>query len=358
MDRLSEALDHCTQGYAMAIEVSNVDAQFSSCQCLYMAYKKLENKGKALEFFELCRLLEDSLQQTEMLTQLQFMEFENQMVIDGLAQVERDLLKQIEFDKEVQRKTRSRNILIAVVILILIFSIGLTNRLLFIRKSRNRLEKEKDRSEQLLLNILPAEVAEELKNEGKSDARDFVNVSILFTDFAQFTDKATKLSAKELVKEVNACFMAFDQIIEKYKIEKIKTIGDAYMATGGLHSPRTSETQDVVMTDLETQDFIIRRKFTLATKGMVAFEMRVGIHTGPVVAGIVGVKKFQYDIWGDTVNTASRMESNCGLGKVNISNDTYMQIKDNPLFVFENREEVEVKGKGKMQMHYVMLANL
>ncbi|MCT4622499.1 MAG: adenylate/guanylate cyclase domain-containing protein, partial [Schleiferiaceae bacterium] len=147
------------------------------------------------------------------------------------------------------------------------------------------------------------------------------------------------------------------EIMQKYGIEKIKTIGDAYMAAGGLHVPRTSQPVDVVKAGLEMQQFMLSRIAEKEKANEPFFEMRVGIHTGPVVAGIVGVKKFQYDIWGDTVNTASRMESHGLVGKVNLSSTTYELIKDQSSFSFEKRETIEVKGKGEMEMWFVKLSS-
>jgi class 3 adenylate cyclase/Tfp pilus assembly protein PilF len=218
---------------------------------------------------------------------------------------------------------------------------------------RNRISKEKGRSEELLLNILPEEIAMELKENGKADARDFEVVSIMFTDFKSFTEQSSKLSAAELVKEINHCFEAFDNIMEKYGIEKIKTIGDAYMSAGGLPVPTDDSVKNTVLAALEMQSFVEKRKEENDAANKPAFEMRVGIHTGPVVAGIVGVKKFQYDIWGDTVNTANRMESNGEAGKVNISQTTYELLKDDQDFAFESRGKIEAKGKGEIEMYFV-----
>ena len=226
------------------------------------------------------------------------------------------------------------------------------------RKAKVIIEKEKERSESLLLNILPAEIAEELKEKGRAEARDFENVSIIFTDFKGFTQASAKLEAKVLVGEINTCFEAFDAIMEKYGIEKIKTIGDAYMAAGGLPVPSDDSVKNTVLAAMELQAFIIARKKEMDTVGMPSFEMRVGVHTGPVVAGIVGVKKFQYDIWGDTVNTASRMESSGDVGKVNISEATYELLKDDSDFTFQSRGKIAAKGKGEMEMYFVERRNV
>jgi class 3 adenylate cyclase len=215
------------------------------------------------------------------------------------------------------------------------------------------LRHEKERSDDLLRNILPGEVAEELKNTGAAQARHFDTVTILFSDFKGFTLASEKMSPQELVAELNTCFKAFDGIITARGIEKIKTIGDAYMCAGGLPDPATSAPVDVIHAASEMQAFMRQRRTEREVLGEPSFEMRVGIHTGPVVAGIVGVKKFQYDIWGDTVNTASRMES-CGeVGQVNISEATYALVKDEPGLRFISRGKVEAKGKGGLEMYFV-----
>jgi class 3 adenylate cyclase/ligand-binding sensor domain-containing protein len=213
--------------------------------------------------------------------------------------------------------------------------------------------EEKKKSDDLLLNILPQQIAEELKEKGKTKAQNHENVSILFTDFKDFTATSEKLDAEKLVHSINEYFEEFDKIMDKYDIEKIKTIGDAYMAAGGLSSSSQQSASNTVLAALEMQNFISKLKENKKKIGHHNFEMRLGIHTGPVVAGIVGVKKFQYDVWGDTVNIASRMESSGEVGRVNISKSTYELVKDHPDFSFDHRGEIEVKGKGELDMYFV-----
>ncbi|MBL7947198.1 MAG: nuclear transport factor 2 family protein [Flavobacteriales bacterium] len=215
------------------------------------------------------------------------------------------------------------------------------------------LRVERDRSRDLLLNILPGEVAEELMAKGYAEAKLFDRATILFTDFKGFTAMSEVVTPQQLVRDLNECFSAFDRITAKYGIEKIKTIGDAYMAAGGLPTPNTTHALDVIQAALEMRDFIAEGKARKQAAGQPYFEIRIGIHTGPVVAGIVGVKKFQYDIWGDTVNTASRMESSGDVGRVNISGSTYRATTHHKNLAFTPRGMVQAKGKGELEMYFV-----
>lgn len=209
-----------------------------------------------------------------------------------------------------------------------------------------KLTVEKKRSDDLLLNILPFEIAEELKNYGTSEAKLYENVSVLFSDFVGFTNVSEKLTPKELVAELHHCFTAFDTILERNGLEKIKTIGDGYLAVCGLPIEVENHAVKAIQAAIEITEFINKRQ----TEGG-KFNIRIGINSGSAVAGIVGVKKFAYDIWGDTVNTASRLEQHSLSGKINISDTTYRLVKNN--FTCIHRGKIDAKNKGKIDMYFV-----
>ncbi len=210
---------------------------------------------------------------------------------------------------------------------------------------------EKKKSDDLLLNILPEEVAEELKAKGSAAAKQFDEVTVMFTDFKDFTHISEKLTPSELVAEIHTCFKAFDVIVSNYGIEKIKTIGDSYMCAGGLPIANKTNAVDVVSAAMEIQQFMQEHLQQRKAEGREPFEIRIGIHTGPVVAGIVGVKKFAYDIWGDTVNIASRMETSGEAGKVNISGSTYKLVQEKFICIY--RGKIQAKNKGEIDMYFV-----
>lgn len=218
-------------------------------------------------------------------------------------------------------------------------------------KEKKEVEKLYNRSEELLLNILPSETAEELKSKGHVDAKRIDEATVVFTDFKGFTKLSEMMSPEQLVAEINECFSEFDRIMERHGVEKIKTIGDAYMAAGGLPSPSNSHAINAVNAALDIQRFMQEQAKKKEAAGQPFFEIRIGINTGPVVAGIVGIKKFAYDIWGDTVNTAARMESSGEVGRINISESTYELVKER--FVCVYRGKIEAKGKGEISMYFV-----
>lgn len=290
--------------------------------------------------------ISDTLFSTESKDRIKNLVFQHkfQKTQDSLEAVQQ--AKDLFMKRKIQQKTRMLYLSIAGILLLAVSTI------VFL-KQRNNISKSKKLADNLLLNILPAEVAEELKQTGGAQAKSFDNTTVLFSDFQEFTQYSQKISAEKLVAELNHCFKAFDSITSKYFIEKIKTIGDSYMAAAGFGQSSQDVVTNVVKAALEMQSFIMNLKTERDLQGLESFQMRIGIHTGPIVAGIVGVKKFAYDIWGDTVNTASRMESSGMVGKVNISETTYLQIKDNPLFSFEPRGKIKVKGKGEIEMYFV-----
>ncbi len=217
-----------------------------------------------------------------------------------------------------------------------------------LEKKNQIIEKEQKRSDELLLNILPAETAE-VKTTRKAKAKYYDSVTVLFTDFESFTNISELLSPEELVSELDYCFKAFDRITSKYGIEKIKTIGDSYMCAGGLPTPSDTHAKDVVSAAIEMQEFM--EQYAQKQQGKSMFNTRMGIHTGPVVAGIVGSKKFAYDIWGDTVNTASRVESSGEIGKINISQNTFELVKDD--FNCKYRGKIKARKKGEIDMYFI-----
>ena len=213
------------------------------------------------------------------------------------------------------------------------------------------LRKEKRKSDDLLLNILPGDVADELKATGTAKAKSYESVSVLFTDIKDFTRISQNQSPEELVLEIDECFRAFDAIINWNGLEKIKTIGDAYMCAAGLPVKTDTHATDIVKAAQEIREYMEKRKEEKIKRNETYFEIRLGISSGSVVAGIVGSSKFAYDIWGDTVNTASRMEQNSEAGKINVSHATYELIKDK--YTCTYRGEIDTKGKGLQKMYYV-----
>lgn len=217
------------------------------------------------------------------------------------------------------------------------------------RTQELRLEKEK--SEELLLNILPRETAKELIDRGEATPQHYNQVTILFTDFQAFTKSAANITPQELVSTLNECFTAFDEIIGRHNLEKIKTIGDAYMCAGGIPMKNTTNAQEAVSAAIEIRNWIDQWNTSRKANGQEVWNARIGLHTGELIAGVIGKKKFAYDVWGDAVNLAARMESSGEVGKVNISEATYQLVKDR--FTCSSRGKVEVKGKGLMEMFFV-----
>ena len=271
-----------------------------------------------------------------------------------IAQKDREIKEQ---ELKAARSQSLRNVLIVGIAAALLVMLMLFNRFKANKKAKETLEeknklieKEQQRSEELLLNILPPAIAGELKQNGKARARSVEEVSVLFSDFKNFTTLAESMSPEQLVAELDYCFKGFDLIISQYNIEKIKTIGDAYMCAAGLSS-NSGNAIKMVRAATEMQQFLKAYKELKISRNEPYFEARIGIHTGPVVAGVVGNKKFAYDIWGDTVNLAARMEQNSEAEKINISESTYQKVRYD--FQCEYRGKLSVKNKGEVAMYFV-----
>jgi adenylate cyclase len=261
--------------------------------------------------------------------------------------------KQVEVDLLAQQRQNQKITMISTIValfLIALLALGLYRRNKYINKMSRVLAREKNRSDHLLRNILPEETARELKDYGRVKSQRFDSVTVLFADFKDFTFHSEYLEPEVLVESVDFYFTKFDEIIEAYGLEKIKTVGDCYMCAGGLPYPSQDHTHKTLLAALDMADFV---KTTKENQGEddIRFEVRIGMNTGPVVAGVVGKKKFAYDIWGDTVNIASRMETSSEAGRINISENTYQLVKHH--FDCEYRGEVEVKNQRKMKMYYV-----
>lgn len=208
--------------------------------------------------------------------------------------------------------------------------------------AENALREQQEQTERLLLNILPETIANRLKIQPGNIAEDYANVSVMFADIVGFTQISARLGAIQLVKLLNQIFSAFDRLCDRYGLEKIKTIGDAYMVVGGLPNRSSNHASAIANMALDMQKAIA----IFNTENQQNFNIRIGIHSGPVVAGVIGIKKFTYDLWGDTVNIASRMESHGVVGKIQVSEYTYNLLHNQ--FIFEKRGEIEIKGKGTM----------
>ena len=216
------------------------------------------------------------------------------------------------------------------------------------QKAEAMLELERMKSERLLLNILPVSIAQRLKEDEKVIADHFESATVMFSDIVGFTALSEKVTPTELVNHLNRLFSAFDDLAEKHGLEKIKTIGDAYMVAGGFPEKRDSHANDVSAMALDMLDAVL----TCNQDSEYPLSIRIGIHTGPAVAGVIGIKKFVYDVWGDTVNTASRMESSGLPGRIQLSEEAASKLEGD--FVIEERGMVEVKGKEPMRTYWLV----
>lgn len=328
------ALTYATKSLRLAEQYKLREQSRDASHKLWELYEKTGNTAEAFGYYKKYIAYRDSL--------------DNLDVLRKMGDIQRRYevsQKQRELDRAKEEKQAQQRLVIALFV-ILNLAIVLSGTLYWFYKA---IAREKSKSENLLLNILPAETAQELKQNGKVEVVKFDEVTILFTDFVEFSKLAEHVAPELLVKSVDAYFKKFDEITTKYGLEKIKTIGDSYMCACGLPTANPSHARNVILAAKEMMEVVETR---LQEKdGMSHFNIRMGIHSGPVVAGIVGIKKWQYDIWGDTVNVASRMESMSKPGRINLSETTWLQVKDE--FPCEYRGEIEVKNRGLLKMYFL-----
>lgn len=339
---LPAAFDYAKRSHELATRYGLKDQIGSSNLQLANLYESAGNYKEAHKAYKDYIVYRDSLTNLE--------------TIQQMADLRTDFeisQKQTEVDLLAQQKANQKIVVISTgiaLVLLGLLAFGLYRRYLYINKMSKVLGNEKDRSDRLLLNILPEQTARELKEFGRVKSQRFESVTVLFADFKDFTHHSEYLDPEVLVESVDFYFSRFDEITEKYGLEKIKTVGDCYMCAGGLPNPSRDHANSILLAALEMTEFVKDAKKN-QKEDEVRFEIRIGINTGPVVAGVVGSKKFAYDIWGDAVNIASRMETNSEAGRINISENTYKLVKFH--FECEYRGKVEVKNKGTMKMYYV-----
>jgi adenylate cyclase len=341
-NNLKEAFNHARRSLELATTYSLKKEKADASLLLFELHNKFGDRDSAL-FYHLNYIANrDSVR--------------NLAEIENIAKKTREFevsQKQIEVDL-LNQKNRNQKIMVfstaIAVILIGILAAVLYRNNSFIRRTNLIIDNERNKSDHLLRNIFPEETVNELKEFGKVKAQRFEPVSVMFTDFKGFTIHAEHLPPEVLVQSLDYYFSFFDEIVEKYQLEKIKTLGDSYMCASGLPFPQKDHAERIVLAAMEMVDFVEKSK-KLNDDNLIRFDMRIGISSGPVVAGVVGKKKFAYDIWGDTVNCASRMESNSEIGKINISEDTHKLILDK--FSFSDRGEINAKNKGNMKMYFV-----
>jgi adenylate cyclase len=350
----TKAVSYLNKAITISQRINAQDYEKDAWLELSEAYTGLNQHAKAFEAYKNYITLRDSVYNTEKareLTRIDLQgEFDRKQTADSIREADEKKIAAFRLQRQqVMSYSGFAGVLIAIIVALLIYrnysNSRKANRI--ISQANETIKEEKQVSENLLLNILPEHVANELKAKGDVEAKQFDNVTILFTDFVNFTITSEKLTPSELVAELHTCFKAFDEIIGKYKIEKIKTVGDAYLAAAGLPDVNANHAADIVNAAIDIRDFMATRKQELGDR---TFAIRLGVNSGTVVAGIVGVKKFAYDIWGDAVNTAARMEQNSEHFKINLSQSTYNIVKDD--FQCTYRGELAAKNKGLLKMYF------
>ena len=347
----STAIDYYKRSETIlkAISSANYDLE-NAYRGLATAYASKSDFKNAFNYQTLFIRVKDSLYTLDIAKKLSSLQFNFDI---QKKQTQIDLLKkdQVLADLDLKKQKLAKHALMIGLALLSLIAIILYRNYRDKIKTNKILDSQKVKIENLLLNILPSEVAEELQKNGTATPRYYKMASVLFTDFKGFTKLAENLTPQEVISELDVFFMAFDDIVDKYGLEKIKTIGDSYMCAGGIPTENNSHPLNIVKAGLEMQQFILKRNAERAKMNLPEWNIRIGINTGQLVAGVVGKKKYAYDIWGSTVNVASRMESNGEPGRVNISAATYELIKDN--YTCTHRGKIFAKNIGEVDMYFV-----
>lgn len=346
--RYAEGVTHLKKGLELARATGVLYDLKEIYESLSVAYSALNDYKNAFAAQRDYSRVQDSIRSEG---------YENQMgnlrVQFGLENAEREneLLKaQNNLNAlQIEKDARAKQLLYVILGLFVAIIAGFIFQFFYVRRSNRRLAFERNRSEQILLNILPKETADELKEHGFIKAKEFEQITVLFTDFKAFSLIAERISAEKLVKSVDYYFKNFDAITERHNLEKIKTIGDAYMCAGGIPSANNTHARDAIKAAMEILQFVKETELN-PPPGIYPFKIRLGLNSGPVVAGVVGTRKFAYDIWGNTVNIAARMESGSIAGRINVSENTYELLKDE--FEFTYRGEMEVKNGQVLKMYF------
>lgn len=326
------AIQNHEKAYELAKEITYREGLESSLKNLANDYQKNEDYESANYYYVLYSEFKDALREEESAKN-----FANSQTLYETEKKDKEIKAQKE---EILLKEKKARIQMIIIILALIFLLIVAVFLIIIAK-------EKKKSEKLLLNVLPKKVADDLKKYGKTEPEKFDNVTVYFSDVVGFTNMSSKFDPAFLINELNDIFTTFDNIMEKHNCERIKTIGDAYFAVCGLPTPNEKHAENITNASLEIMEALKKRN----ENSEVEWKIRIGIHTGSLVGGVVGIKKYIYDLFGDTVNTASRMESNSEPMRINMSDSTYEIVKDK--YEFIEREPMEVKGKGIFKMYFL-----
>jgi class 3 adenylate cyclase/tetratricopeptide (TPR) repeat protein len=345
-----KALSHYLKSFEISSEISDFTNMLYTTKQIAEIYYNLKNFKQASDYLIKNIELKDSIANKSIAVEVEkkIAKYTVDKKEEEIAYINK--INQLEFSRQeslIKRKNWITNLLFGGLLVILFFLIVLFMQKKKVNLTNTELKHEKDKSDRLLLNVLPYKVANDLKLYGYSEPELFENVTIFFSDLVNFTETSTELKPKHLIGELNALFTRFDEIMEKHGCERIKTIGDAYLAVCGMPDPEPENAERIINAGLEIIDFIKERNKT----NFVDWDIRIGVHTGRVVGGIVGTRKYIYDVFGDAVNTASRMETNSEGMRINISETTYNHVKNK--FSFIERPAIEVKGKGEMRMFFV-----